>query len=66
MNKEERLAYMKVRFHQLEDSDAIFIPVTKHDVAEEVKELIPFNNHQKEQQCNKEKSEKRLQNRNSR
>jgi len=48
MNKEERLAYMKVRFPQLEDSDAIFIPVTKHDVAEEVKELVPFSNHQKE------------------
>lgn len=55
MNKQERLAYMKTRFPQLEDNrtDAV-LPVSKVEIGETVSELDSFREHKRDEATNKE------------
>lgn len=53
MTKEERLAYMKERFPQLEDSIGE-IPLSKRDIRESVEELDSFREHTRDQVSQRE------------
>ena len=53
MTKEERLAYMKERFPQLEDSIGE-IPLSKRDIRESVEELDSFREHTRDRVSQRE------------